>query len=93
MISGAGPSWNLGLSIEQTWERTTRQCYIPNFNNLNQVVLKKKILNIFYVLYGSNVGHLARGHFGSRDLQLNKLGRGPLDHTTYKISNIRAKWF
>ena len=44
---GAGPSCTLGLSFELTWYRTTRQCYIPNFMHLSQVVLKKKIFYIF----------------------------------------------
>ena len=41
--SGKGPSWTLGPSFEQTWSRTVRQCYILNFKNQSQVVLKKKI--------------------------------------------------
>ena len=40
---GAGLSWTLGPSFEQTWQRTTMQCYIPNFKHLSQTVLKKKI--------------------------------------------------
>ena len=32
---GAGPSWTLGPSFEQTWYRTTRQCYISNFKHLS----------------------------------------------------------
>ena len=35
---GQRPSWTLGPSFEQTWYR---QCYIPNFKHLGQVVLKK----------------------------------------------------
>ena len=35
------PSWTQGPSFEQNWERPTRQCYIPNFKHLGQVVLKK----------------------------------------------------
>ena len=45
---GAGPSWNLGPSFEQTWRRTTTQCNIPNFKHLSQVVLKKKFFEYFY---------------------------------------------
>ena len=44
---GAGPSWTLGPSFEQTWLRTTRQCYIPNVKHLSQMVLKKKIFEYF----------------------------------------------
>ena len=38
-----GPSWTLWPSFEETSQRTTRQCYIPNFKHLSQAVLKKKI--------------------------------------------------
>ena len=37
-----------GASFEQTWKRTTRQCYIPNFKRLSQAVLEKRFLTIFY---------------------------------------------
>ena len=74
---GQRPSWTLGPSFEQTWYRCTRQCYIPNFKHLGQVVLKKKIFQYISVHYhGSNLGPLARGHLGSWDLGLNKLGKG-----------------
>ena len=43
--------------------------------------------------FGLNLGPLARGHLGSWDLHLNKLGRGPLGNATYQISNIWAMWF
>ena len=29
-----GPFWTLGLPLEQIWQRTTRQRYIPNFKHL-----------------------------------------------------------
>ena len=48
---GAGSSWNLGPSFEQPWQRIMRQCYIPNFKQLRQVVLKKKFLNIYVFLW------------------------------------------
>ena len=73
---------------------TTRQCYIPNFKHLSQVVIKKKIFEKFSMyFYGSNLGPLARGHLGPWDLGLNKLGRSALGNATYQISNIWAKWF
>ena len=51
-----GSSWNLGPSFEQTWCRTTRQCYILNFKHLSQVVLKKKIFEYFAMyFYGLNL--------------------------------------
>ena len=51
-----GPSWTLCPSFEETWLRTTRQCYIPNVKNLSQVVLKKKILEYFSMyFYGLNL--------------------------------------
>ena len=54
-----------GTSFEQNWYRTTRQCFIPNFKHLSQVVLKKKIYKkISMYFYGSNLGLLARGHLG-----------------------------
>ena len=39
--AGAGPSWTLGPSFEHTWQRTTSQCYIPNFKHLSQAVLEE----------------------------------------------------
>ena len=45
---GPEPSWTLGPSFEQTWWKTTRQCYIPNFKHLSHVVLKKKIFLIYF---------------------------------------------
>ena len=48
---GAGPSWTQGPSFEQTWLRTTRQCYILNFRHLSQVVLKKKIFVILFYIF------------------------------------------
>ena len=46
-----GPSWTLWPSFEETWQRTTRQCYIPNFKHLSQVVLKKKIFEYFSMYF------------------------------------------
>ena len=57
-----GPSWTLGPSFEQNWLRTTRQCYIPNFKHLSQVVLKKKIFEYFSMFfYGLNLGPPGKG--------------------------------
>ena len=57
-----GPSWTLGPSFEETWKRTTRQCYIPNFKHLSQVVLKKKILEYFSMyFYGLNLSPTSKG--------------------------------
>ena len=52
---GPGPSWTLGPSFEQTTKRTTRQCYIPYFKHLSQVVLKKD-LEYISMHYGMNLG-------------------------------------
>ena len=80
---GQTQSWTLGPSFEQTWYRCTRQCYIPNFKHLGQVVLKKKIFQYIPVhFYGSNLGTLAWGHLG-----LTKLGKGPPSNDTYQISS------
>ena len=91
---GQRPSWTLGPSFEQTWYRCTRQCYIPNFKHLGHVVLKKKIFQYISVhFHGSNLGPLARGHLGSWDLGLNKLGKGPPSNATNQISSTWAKQF
>ena len=72
---GPGTPWGRaifepGPSFEQTWYRTTRQRYIPNFKHLSQVVLKKKIFEYFSMhFYGLNLGPLLRGHLGPWDLQ------------------------
>ena len=71
-----GPPWTLGPWFEQTWQKTTKQCYILNFKHLGQVVLKKKIFEYISVhFYGLNLEPLARGHLGPWDLGLNKLGK------------------
>ena len=85
---GQRPSWTLGPSFEQTWYRCTRQCYIPNFKHLSQVVLKKKIFQYISVhFYDSNLGPLVQGHLEPWDLGLNKLGKGPPSNATYQISS------
>ena len=57
-----GPSWTLGPSFEKPWYRTTRQCYIPNFKHLSQVILKKKILEYFSIyFYGLNLSPYSAG--------------------------------
>ena len=43
----AGPSWILRPWFEQSWKKTTWQCYISNFKRLTKVVLRKKIFYIF----------------------------------------------
>ena len=43
-------SWDPYLR-KKTLYRITSQCYIPNSKHLSQVVLKKKILNIFLCIY------------------------------------------
>ena len=58
---GAGPSCTQEPSFEQTWLRTTRQCYIPNFKHLSQVVPKKKVFEYFSMyFYGLNLGSLGK---------------------------------
>ena len=68
--SELGPIWILGPAFEQTWLRTTRQCYIPNYKHLSKVVLKKKrIFNVIFFsmyFYGSNQKSLGQGHFEPR---------------------------
>ena len=82
------PSLTQGPSFEQIWYKCTRQCYIPNFKHLGQVVLKKKIFQYISVhFYGSNLGPLARDHLGPWDLRLNKLGKGPPSNASYQISS------
>ena len=52
----AEPSWTLGPSFQQTWQRATRQCYKTNFKHLSQKVLKKKIFEYFSMyFYGLNL--------------------------------------
>ena len=83
-LPGAGPSSNLGPSFEQTWPRITRQCYIQNSKHLNQVVLKKKMLEHFSMyFYGLNLGPSGRDHLGAGDLHLNKLEKKLLGNATY----------
>ena len=66
---GAGPSWTLGPSFEETREKTTSRCYLLNFKHLSQVVLKKKMFEYFSMyFYGSNLQLLARRLLGIWDL-------------------------
>ena len=70
-----GPSDLHFIKLEK---RTTKQCYIPNFQHLSQVILKK-IFELFSMyFYGLTLGPLPRGHLQTWDLHLNKLGNGPL---------------
>ena len=41
------PLWTQSSSVEQTWQSTTRQCYIPTFKHLSQAVLKKNLYEYF----------------------------------------------
>ena len=85
---GQRPSWTLGPSFEQTWYRCSRQCYIPNFKHMGQVVLKKKSFQYISVhFHGSNLGPLALGHLGSWDLGLKKLGK---DHQAMLQTKFQA---
>ena len=67
------PSWILGPSFELIWLRTTRQCYIPNFKHLSEVILKKKIFAYFSMIsismyfYDLNLGPLAWDYLGPWD--------------------------
>ena len=59
MTPGAGPFLASGLLFEQTWQRSTRWCYIPNIKALGLVVSDKKIFSHFpYISY---VKHLTPG--------------------------------
>ena len=63
-------------------------CYLPNLKHLSPTILKKKIFE--YVLCISMIqtqDPLAWGHFITKDLNLNKLGKGSLGHATYPISS------
>ena len=54
---GAGLSWTLGPSFEQTWYRTTMQCYIPNFKHSKPNSSEEEHFLIFYMyFYGLNLG-------------------------------------
>ena len=50
--------------------------------SLSQVVLKKIFEYFSMFFYGLNLRPLTRGHLGPWDLNLNKLGRGPLGNAT-----------
>ena len=54
------PSWTMGPLLEQTWERTTRQWYISNFEHQSQAVLEKKIFTYISFLKPRLT---AQGHF------------------------------
>lgn len=43
----AGPVWTLGPPLEQTWQRSIWQCFIPNMKDLWPLVSDKKILEGF----------------------------------------------
>ena len=40
----AGPFWTPGPPFEQTWYRSTRQCYVPNIKGFRGDVVKSKLL-------------------------------------------------
>ena len=68
----AGPFRTLRPWFEQIWYRTTRQCYIPNFQYLRQVVLKKKIFEYFPCISVSNLGFSGAGPFWTPGLSFEQ---------------------
>ena len=64
----------------------TRQCYIPKFKCLSQVVLKKKVCKYVYVFLLFEPRTTWRGHLGPWNLHLNTLGKGPPQNATNQIS-------
>ena len=88
---GAGPPCAQGPLFAQTWLRTTRQCYIPNFKHLSQVVLKKKIFEYFSMymyFYGLNLVSPGKEPSWILGPHLNKIGKELLGNATYPISSI-----
>ena len=85
---GAGPSCIQGPSFEQTWLRTTRKCYVPNFKHLSQVVLKKIFEYFSMYFYGLNLGSPGKEPSWILGPHLNKIGKGLLGNATYPISSI-----
>ena len=53
-----------GTSFDQTWLRTTRHCYTPNFKHLSKGSLKKIIVAYFSMdFYRSHLGPTWKGLF------------------------------
>ena len=82
--------WYLRPPFKQTQASSTLQSTIPNFKHLSQVVLKLQIFS--YCLHVcisllQTQEPLAYGYFGLSDLDLNKIGKGPLGNATYLISS------
>ena len=57
------------------------------------MVPRKKSFDYSLYFYGLKQDPLGRGHWGSWDLCLNKLGKRLLGNATYHISKIWGKWF
>ena len=80
-----GPS----TSIRTHFAKDHKAMLLMNFKHLSQLVLNKKIFEYFSMyFFGSNLKPLVRGHLGSWDLHLNKIGKGPLGNATNQISSI-----
>ena len=62
--TGAGPVLTPGASYEQSWQRSTRRCYIPNIKALHFLVSEKKNFEDFLLC--------------SYVLNLKLLGAGPV---------------
>ena len=69
-------------------QRTTRPWYLLNFKHLIQVILNKKIFEYISMhFYGSNLGPPGPGLSWTWGLHTDKLGKGPPDNATYRISS------
>ena len=77
-----------GAFYEQTWQRPTRRCHIPNIKSLCHPVSEKKNWRLASLFQCSNLWPRGRGQFWPQVHHMNKFGRGSLGDATYQISKL-----
>ena len=60
---GVRPLWTLEPWFEQTWQKTTRQCYKPNFNIWGKWFWRRDFWIFSTYFYDSNLGLSGAGPF------------------------------
>ena len=84
-----GPVLTPGASYEKTWYRSSKRCYILNIKALGLPVSEKKNFEIFFLCsYVPTCDLQGRPSFDPQGHHMYKLGRGPLEDTTYQTSKL-----
>ena len=81
-----GASFDPRASYEQTWQRSTKRCYIPNIKALRlRVSERKNFEDGLQCSYVPTFYPRGRASFYLRDIIMNKIGRSPQGDIIYQI--------